>query len=448
MCVIYFLLCRDFINGGGIEFKVNFDEDSEVPEELSYKPNLVSDYLNPAMLVDEDTYDESQPFELIGKKMEPVTPDNKVRKRIIREGNGLIVPDLSQVTVDYNSYFEYNDQPYDSTYIRKKPFTFRLNFGETIPGLDKGVSTMKPNEKAQFLIHPDYAYGKLGCPPRIPANAFVLFEVELRTFSDSGATVNYQSLNEKEQTTFTEIYKYSSGLCAKANEFFKKHNYKTAMREYNIAISKLEFCELPTYEDQEQQHKLLLRLYINLAITYNMLNQPGKCCTSCNKIYYITKGTTLQIPAKVYFHNARALIKLSNFHMAKKRLMQAKSMEPNNPEIYEEFKVLEAAQKKAQEIERTLAQAFLQTNINFKETKKSVSDEFKKAIEDVCNDMMNDKVEDNYKLPSKLNVDEKRCVERIAREYRLQYKEDGSDVYIFKAKETEGNDDEEEEEKF
>lgn len=390
-------------------------------------------YMNPTLLEDEDTYDESQPFELIGKKMQDIIPDGKVKKRILREGNGLVIPDLSMVTVNYNSYLEHNDEPFDSTYIRKKPFVFRLNSGETLPGLDIGVSTMKVNEKAQFIIHPDYAYGKFGCPDRIPPNAYILFEVELKSFSNSGATVTYHSLDEKEQKSFAEIYKYAAGLCSKGNEYFKKRMYKLAMREYNTAVSKLEFCELPTYNEQEQQQKLLLRLYINLAITYSMLNEPRKCCTFCNKIYYITRGTTLQIPAKVYFHNARALIRLSDFDKAKQKLKKAKSMEPNNPEISQEFKILDEAQKKAYEREKMLAQAFLKCNVNFTESLQPVSDEFKKVIAEICNDMItNQDTERCKKLPRELNKDEKRCVERISREYGLEYEEIESDVYISK----------------
>ena len=30
---------------------------------------------------------------------------------------------------------------------------------------------MKKTELARFLIHPAYAFGEIGCPPRIPPNA-------------------------------------------------------------------------------------------------------------------------------------------------------------------------------------------------------------------------------------------------------------------------------------
>ena len=34
-----------------------------------------------------------------------------------------------------------------------------------------GVATMKKSETARFLVKSDYAFGKMGCPPRIPPDA-------------------------------------------------------------------------------------------------------------------------------------------------------------------------------------------------------------------------------------------------------------------------------------
>ena len=46
-----------------------------------------------------------------------------------------------------------------------------LSIGEQILGWEIAIPTMKKGEKSRFLIKPEYAYGKMGCPPRIPAQA-------------------------------------------------------------------------------------------------------------------------------------------------------------------------------------------------------------------------------------------------------------------------------------
>lgn len=55
----------------------------------------------------------------------------------------------------------------------------------TLRGLEIGLLTMKKGEVARFVFTPVYAYGQQGCPPLIPPNATVLFEVEMLDFLDS-----------------------------------------------------------------------------------------------------------------------------------------------------------------------------------------------------------------------------------------------------------------------
>ena len=49
---------------------------------------------------------------------------------------------------------------------------FTLPFlGGHLAGLEVAFSSMKKKEKSRFLIKPQYAYGKMGSPPRIPEDA-------------------------------------------------------------------------------------------------------------------------------------------------------------------------------------------------------------------------------------------------------------------------------------
>lgn len=55
----------------------------------------------------------------------------------------------------------------------------------TLWGMELGLLSMRRGELARFLFKPTYAYGTLGCPPLIPPNTTVLFEIELLDFLDS-----------------------------------------------------------------------------------------------------------------------------------------------------------------------------------------------------------------------------------------------------------------------
>lgn len=43
--------------------------------------------------------------------------------------------------------------------------------GNVIPAWDIAISTMKTGELSRILVRPEYAFGKHGCPPRVPTDA-------------------------------------------------------------------------------------------------------------------------------------------------------------------------------------------------------------------------------------------------------------------------------------
>jgi len=84
-----------------------------------------------------------------------------------------------EVSVHYVGTLEADGSEFDSSRSRGKPFTFVLGQGQVIKGWDLGVATMKQGEVAKFTLAPEFAYGEEGSPPKIPANATLVFEVEL-----------------------------------------------------------------------------------------------------------------------------------------------------------------------------------------------------------------------------------------------------------------------------
>jgi len=68
---------------------------------------------------------------------------------------------------------------FDSSVDRGRPFSFQLGVGMVIRGWDEGVATMQPGGKRTLLIPAELGYGSRGAGGVIPANATLLFEVEL-----------------------------------------------------------------------------------------------------------------------------------------------------------------------------------------------------------------------------------------------------------------------------
>lgn len=430
----------------GATFEINFDNLPDLNEGNTYEDADVLEYLNPECcgLVDEDTYEEGEPFEKVAAKMTNVLPDGRIKKRILREGYGSVLPEKSSVTIHYNAYLEYNDEPFDSTYLRKRPFTFVLNQGQSLPGLDYAVSTMKLNEKSQFLIHHDFAYGKFGCLPRIPPEATILFEIEIKNCVDSGACLTYPELDDEKQKDFNEIYKYCIALCDKAKDFYKKGMIKQAIKEYNIAVSKLETCTLKDYASQEKQQELLHRLCRNLVIAYTKIQEPRRACANFNKLNRMCKGTSLKIPAKVYFQHARSVMLLGDYDYAERQLRQAQRMEPQNKDITREFINLDLKRKENFNREMSLAKAiFNNTKINREPHEvDEITQEFKNSITSYCKDLIKDANNTQYSLPDDLTKTEIQYVkdEVVKHGLKLESSKAGEEKYfICKVTEMENN---------
>ncbi|XP_014218997.1 FK506-binding protein 59 isoform X2 [Copidosoma floridanum] len=105
--------------------------------------------------------------------------DGGVLKEIIKEGTGDDTPGVgSFVKVHYTGTL-LDGTKFDSSKDRNDPFEFDLGMSQVIKAWDVGVRTMKKGEVAILTCAPEYAYGAVGSPPKIPPNATLKFEIEM-----------------------------------------------------------------------------------------------------------------------------------------------------------------------------------------------------------------------------------------------------------------------------
>ena len=90
-----------------------------------------------------------------------------------------------RVAVHYTGWLFNPDKPanhgrkFDSSRDRGEPLEFTIGAGDVIPGWDDGNTAKKDGAKRTLVIPPNLAYGRTGMPPTIPANATLVFDVEL-----------------------------------------------------------------------------------------------------------------------------------------------------------------------------------------------------------------------------------------------------------------------------
>lgn len=118
------------------------------------------------------------PAQKVGEERN-VTEDGGIKKKLLAAGEGYDHPEAGdEVSVHYTGRLT-DGTKFDSSVDRGTPFTFTIGQGQVIKGWDQGVATMIKGEKALLTCTSEYAYGKAGSPPTIPADATLEFEVEL-----------------------------------------------------------------------------------------------------------------------------------------------------------------------------------------------------------------------------------------------------------------------------
>lgn len=93
-------------------------------------------------------------------------------------GDGVSARRGQRVSVHYTGWLT-DGKKFDSSLDRGEPFTFTLGAGEVILGWDDGVTGMQVGGKRRLTIPPELGYGRRGVRGVIPANATLVFEVEL-----------------------------------------------------------------------------------------------------------------------------------------------------------------------------------------------------------------------------------------------------------------------------
>jgi len=96
--------------------------------------------------------------------------------QVVKEGAGASPKDGEKVTVQYAGWLA-DGTNFDSSFKRGDTATFKV--GQVIKGWNEALKLMKPGAIYRLVIPSALGYGKKGAPPKIPADATLVFYVEL-----------------------------------------------------------------------------------------------------------------------------------------------------------------------------------------------------------------------------------------------------------------------------
>jgi FKBP-type peptidyl-prolyl cis-trans isomerase len=110
---------------------------------------------------------------------ETTKTDSGLEITVLRAGEAGTNPQPGDVvTVHYVGTFP-DGRTFDSSRAKGEPFVFTLGQGQVIRGWDEGVALMTVGSLVKLQVPWPLAYGESGRPPKIPAKADLVFEVEL-----------------------------------------------------------------------------------------------------------------------------------------------------------------------------------------------------------------------------------------------------------------------------
>ena len=133
-----------------------------------------------------NTEDNNKTAQIGNTKMTRTRNASGLEYEILQEGSGATPSAGKMVTVHYTGWLNNNGEPgkkFDSSVDRGQPFSFKIDVGQVIKGWDEGVMTMKIGEKRRLFIPSNLGYGSRGAGAVIPANANLIFDVELLKIS-------------------------------------------------------------------------------------------------------------------------------------------------------------------------------------------------------------------------------------------------------------------------
>ncbi len=106
------------------------------------------------------------------------------------EGTGEKIAKGQSVTMKYTGKLldgKVFDSNIDTAFHHdKEPFTIQAGTGSVIPGMDEGIMMLKKGSKATLYIPSSLAYGEHSPSPAIPANAILVFEMQVTEVKAGG----------------------------------------------------------------------------------------------------------------------------------------------------------------------------------------------------------------------------------------------------------------------
>uniref|UniRef100_A0A2N9ENL6 peptidylprolyl isomerase n=1 Tax=Fagus sylvatica TaxID=28930 RepID=A0A2N9ENL6_FAGSY len=271
-----------------------------------------------------------------------ITGDSKVFKKILKEGEGAVIPNEgATVTISYTARLEdgtifekkgiHGEQPLE--FITDEALTglcLLLSLEQVIAGLDRAVATMKKGEWAILTIHPDFGFGSSEVRRDlavIPPSSNVVYEVEMLDFIKC---LFLYGKKEKEPWEMSNNEKIEAARRKKeeGNLLFNTGKYQRAEKKYDKAADYVNEDESFRDDEQKLAKQLRVSCWLNGAACSLKLNDFLGAINLCSKVLDIEFHNV-----KALYRRAQAYMEIADLISAELDIKKALEADPENREV-------------------------------------------------------------------------------------------------------------------
>ncbi|XP_075998015.1 peptidyl-prolyl cis-trans isomerase FKBP4 [Genypterus blacodes] len=254
--------------------------------------------------------------ELFEFRGEDITEDEDggIIRRIINKGEKYSKPNEgAAVNVTAEGFYE-------GRLFDQREMLFEIGDGDSLglpAGVEKAIMAMEQGEEALFTIKPKYGFGNTGnAQYNIPGGATIQYKIKLTTFEKAKEAWEMNTLEKLEQSVIVKD---------KGTQYFKEGKHRQASLRYKRIVAWLENESGLSEEDESKAKALLLAAYLNLAMCFLKLQEPGKALENCDKALGLDESNE-----KALFRRGESLFGMKEYDSAKDNFQRVIELYPSN----------------------------------------------------------------------------------------------------------------------
>ncbi|KAL9675441.1 hypothetical protein QQ045_003643 [Rhodiola kirilowii] len=271
---------------------------------------------------------------------ETIVLHEKVKKQIIKEGQGQVPSKYSTCFLHYRAWTQSTQHKFEDTWNEQQPVELIIGKEKKeMTGLGIGLASMKSGERALIHVGWELGYGEEGnfSFPNVPPKADILYEVELLGFDETKEGKARGDMTVEERIGAADRRKMDG------NALFKEEKLEEAMNQYEMAIAYMGddfmFQLFGKYRDMALAVKN--PCHLNMAACLIKLKRFNEAIGHCSIVLAEDEDN-----AKALFRRGKAKSELGQTDAAREDFLKARKYAPEDKAIAKELRIL-AEQDKA-----------------------------------------------------------------------------------------------------